>query len=235
MESPIPRPQKILFPGGQEGQSLAACLHPAPITAFVGGGGKTSTMLALGAELARRGLWVTVSTTTRMWPVRGPLPRRMRVAGVLDPRGKLGPVADPEALKRDCDILLLEADGSRGLPAKAPAAWEPVLTPNVGLVVAVQGLTAYEGPIKAVCHRPERVAALLGKDVEDWLTPKDGAALLTSPQGQRKDVGERRYQVVLNQADDPAKIRLGEQIAAQLPPKIPCILTCYDTKGAYKL
>lgn len=234
MRCPIRPLRGMWFPGGREAASLAQALEPAPITAFVGGGGKTSTLLALGAELAESGLWVTVSTTTRMWPVRGPLPRRMRVIGVPDVRGKLGPVADPEALQRDCDVLLLEADGSRGLPAKAPAEWEPVLTPNTGLVVAVQGLTAYNGPIEKVCHQPERVAALLGKGMQDWLTPEDGAALLTSPQGQRKDVGARRYQVVLNQADNPDKRRLGEAIAAQLPPEIPCMFTCYDTKGVYQ-
>lgn len=40
------------------------------------------------------------------------------------------------------DIVLIEADGSRRMPCKAPAAHEPVLLPQCDIVLAVAGVSA---------------------------------------------------------------------------------------------
>lgn len=209
--------------------TLAQILNPPRITAFVGAGGKTHTMLALAHELAEQGSRVIVTTTTHIMPVSEPLPENLRVVGSLRPDGRLGRMEDVDALAEQCNYLLIEADGSRCHPAKAPAGHEPVLTSGTELVVGVLGLTAIGGAIQAVCHRPELVAALLQKKEQDSLTAQDAAMLLLSQQGQRKDVGKRRYAVVLNQADDVEKRRTAAQIRALLG-EIPCVVTAYGEK-----
>lgn len=223
----LPRPMRILTPDGVCHPRLRPLLSPAPITALVGGGGKTSTMLALGRELCEAGEAVTVTTTTHIRPVPAPWPEGFSVVGVPVAEGKLGGVADPDSLWSPGEFLLIEADGSRGLPAKAPAPWEPVLTEQTGLVIALLGLTAVGQPIVKVCHRPERVCALLGISPDHRLTPADCARLIVSPEGLFKAVGNRRFAVVLNQADNDPLCRAGLEIARSLPADLPCVLTCY--------
>lgn len=223
----LPRPTCIYAPGGGRFSRLSQLLTPAPVTALVGGGGKTSTMLALAQELAEAGHPVTVTTTTHIRPVPKPWPDGLTVEGVPTGEGKLGPAPRPDSLAEQGRFLLIEADGSRGLPAKAPEAWEPALTEGTQLVIAVLGLTALERPISEVCHRPERVAELLGVSQTHRLTPEDCAALILSPQGLRKGVGSRAFAIVLNQADTPALRLAGACIAGLLPSELPCALTSY--------
>lgn len=50
------------------------------------------------------------------------------------------------ALAQSWDFVLVEADGSRRLPVKAPAVYEPVIPPGTDLVVGVIGLDALAVP-----------------------------------------------------------------------------------------
>ena len=209
-------PNRILLPDGRPMERISDIIHPAPITSFVGGGGKTSSMLALGTELAEQGNRVIMTTTTRILPFHQPLAANLSCIGERAENGKLGPVSNPDGLKQQCDVLLIEADGSKGLPMKAPAGHEPVLYERTDYVAAVYGLSALGKPLKEVCHRPERAAALLGRKPEDTVTGEDAAAILAHPEGQKKNVGERTYCVVLNQADDAERRKQAETIAAGL-------------------
>ncbi len=61
------------------------------------------------------------------------------------------------------DAVILEADGSRRLPFKAPADHEPVIPGSTTIVVPMVGMDALGRPLDATAvHRPERVAALTG-------------------------------------------------------------------------
>ena len=69
----------------------------------------------------------------------------------------------------------------------------------------------------AVCHRPERVCALLGAGAEHVLTPEDVALLLANPQGGRKGVGEAMaFRCVLNKADTPQRAAHASAVAGRL-------------------
>lgn len=217
----------IYLPTLQKISRLTDAIVPAPITAFVGGGGKTSSMLTMGTELAQCGKRTILTTTTRIYPFAEPLPDNLRCVGLPAPDGKLKGVEHPDALKRECDVLLIEADGSRGLPIKAPAAHEPVLTAQTGLVIAVLGLTGIGRPIAQVCHRPERVCEVLSMTPEQCLTPEAAAKLILHENGLRKDVHRRRFAVILNQADSRREKQAGVRIAACLPDAISCVLTTY--------
>ena len=87
-------------------------------------------------------------------------------------------------------------------------------------------------PLREVCFRLEQACALLGTAPETLLTPELLARLLASEQGGRKQVGSRRFSVVLNQADDPARIAAGEQTLALLRKKyeVQGVLTYFDER-----
>ena len=74
--------------------------------------------------------------------------------------------------RSDVDLVVVEADGSRRRPVKAPAPHEPALPPAVTLVVVMAGIDALAGPIRVVAHRPERVCALTGLAPQETLTPE---------------------------------------------------------------
>ena len=220
-------PNRILLPDGRLMERISDIIHPAPITSFVGGGGKTSSMLALGTELAEQGNRVIMTTTTRILPFHQPLAANLSCIGERAENGKLGPVSNPDGLKQQCDVLLIEADGSRGLPLKAPAAHEPVITTGTGLVIAVLGLTGMGKPIAEVCHRPELVCTLLELKPADRMTPEAAAQLILSRNGLRKQAEHRRFAVILNQADGKAEQQAGGRIMSLLPAEIPCVMTAY--------
>ncbi|MFS8544521.1 MAG: putative selenium-dependent hydroxylase accessory protein YqeC, partial [Limnochordales bacterium] len=83
----------------------------------------------------------------------------------VDDAGKLTGV-DPRVIGRwrdVADVVLVEADGSRGLPLKAPKEGEPAVPPDADVFIPVAGMTAIGRPLaEGAVHRPERVAALLG-------------------------------------------------------------------------
>lgn len=86
------------------------------------------------------------------------------------------------------DVVLVEADGSRQRPIKAPAAHEPVLPDGVDLVVPVAGLDALGHPLDSrIAHRPELIAAIHSAES---VTPALIAAVLASRIGGLKAVPE---------------------------------------------
>ena len=72
-----------------------------------------------------------------------------------------------------CDVLLVEADGSRQKSVKVPAEHEPVLFPASDLVIGVLGMNSVGQRILEAAHRPEDVAAFLNTSVEHRITEED--------------------------------------------------------------
>ena len=210
----------------------------AELVAFVGGGGKTSLMFALAAALPGR---VVITTTTRIFAAQMRHAAAVVYADDLSPLGRLleahgrvlvvGHVEGDKAhgvapdlpgrlLDRpDVDFVLVEADGSRMRPAKAPADHEPVIPPQTTLVVPVAGLDALEGPLDRVVHRPERVRAIAGAglDSDDRLTAGGLARLLAHPLGGLKGAPDTaRVVPVLNKVEGEARRTAAEETARQL-------------------
>jgi molybdenum cofactor cytidylyltransferase len=157
---------------------------PEPaVVAFVGGGGKTSLMVALAQALVAHGRSVIATTTTRIFREQLALapvslteseasPARLRqalarhgwclVVGRLDRIKAQGVAVDRPArwlAKPGVDVVLVEADGARMRPFKVPAGHEPVVPPATTLLVPVVGIDAVNSPINST-HRPEQVLAL---------------------------------------------------------------------------
>ena len=194
------------------------------IVSLVGGGGKTTLLYAMADHCARKGWRVLVTTTTHIRqpaacyaPDEAALSALWQaghyaVIGTPAENGKLT-LPPPQLLRRMAQVeaVFIEADGAKHYPCKLPAAHEPVILPESDIVLAVAGLSAVEKPLETVCFRLETACALLGAAPETLLTPELLARLLASEAGGRKQVGERQFYAVLNQADDAARRALGEE------------------------
>lgn len=191
-------------------------IRPGETVAFVGAGGKTTTLQRLVAEIRAAGQTVLTTSTVHMFELKGgaphvfvvePDPARLRadlpallaawghvrVAGERLRTDKIrGLEPDAVAALRGTpglDYLLVEADGARHRSLKAPAAHEPVLPPGVDRVLLVAGLDILGQPLSdATVHRPAEVAALTGLREGDPITLEAVAAVLTSPAGGLKDI-----------------------------------------------
>ena len=109
------------------------------ITSVIGGGGKTTLLSVLARELSASGASVALTTTTHFLPFEG-MPAlsgpgewnaaASPVACFASPteEGKLTvPACGIPALAKAADYVLVEADGSKRLPLKAHAEWEPAV------------------------------------------------------------------------------------------------------------
>ena len=122
------------------------------------------------------------------------------------------------AVLPEVDYLLIEADGSRERPFKAPAAHESVIPDWSTLVIPVVGLDALGQPLGVGCvHRPEIVAQLAGCLLGTPITPAMIAAIIGHPQGGCKNApANARIVPFLNKADMMSLAAAGRQIAEML-------------------
>ncbi len=79
-----------------------------------------------------------------------------------------------------CDYLLIEADGSRRLPLKAHASYEPVIDPVTARIICVLGASGFGKPIAKTVHRPDIFCRLCGADMDMPVTPEMAAAVLNA-------------------------------------------------------
>lgn len=198
------------------------------VISLVGGGGKTTLLYYLAECFARRGRRTVVMTTTKIgcpetWCADMPACRaqwregRYAVCGQME-GGKFRAPGEGflTALLAEADAVLIEADGARRLPCKAPAEHEPVILPQTDTVIAVMGLDALEGTVREKCLRTDKVQAILGCEEDHPLAPEDLAALLLSPQGSRKQVEGRDFYAVLNKCDTESHREAGRQVLKRL-------------------
>ena len=205
-------------------------IDPPQILTIIGSGGKTSLMYALAEEIQSRGQRVITTTTTKIFP---PKPeqspeviltdkpedlisraaealgkhRHITVAaGQLD-SGKLDSIK-PELVglllaHTGSDVVIAEADGSRGLPIKAPAIHEPVIPGLTDLVVPVVGLSGLGRPLdEETVFRSEIFSDFSGIPMGQAITADGIARALFHPNGMLRRVGPgMRVIPILNQAD----------------------------------
>ena len=146
------------------------------VTSVIGSGGKTSLLAALARELSGT---VVLTTTTHILPFAGvPLvtsanaddvratlagSRVICVGSQAEKNGKLvTPELGMDVLAALADHVLVEADGSRRLPLKAHAPWEPVIPACSERTVLVLGASGLDHPVREVVHRLGRFCELAG-------------------------------------------------------------------------
>jgi probable selenium-dependent hydroxylase accessory protein YqeC len=93
------------------------------------------------------------------------------------------------ALHTRKQLLIVEADGARGLRLKAPAAHEPVIPACADVVCVLASLTALGRPLdERIAYRADRVAALTRTMPGAIITAELLQALLLHPEGGRKGI-----------------------------------------------
>ena len=202
------------------------------IVSLVGGGGKTTLMFFMAKTCAKEGKKVLVSTTTHIFsPAREYYAATAAEAERLWAEGKFAVIGTPvpekgklkipprellDGLLAKADVAFLEADGSKRCPIKVPRDGEPVFVPQSDLVIAVMGLSAIGKPLHECCFGLAGAAELLDVAADHILTERDAAKILASERGSRKEIGGRKFCVVLNQCDDGPRRRSANEIAAWL-------------------
>ena len=203
------------------------------IVAIVGGGGKSSLLFALADGLPGR---VVLTTTTRIFAAQMNLADEvcsladarwqqrldefsaslLVVGGVEGERAVGVPAGLPAQMlaRPGVDWVVVEADGSRMRPVKAPASHEPVIPDDTSVLVCVVGIDALSAPIQKVAHRPERVSAVVGLPADETLSPETLAALLTSRRGGLKDAPPNaRVAVLINKVESAQQREAAREVA----------------------
>ena len=163
------------------------------IKAIVGSGGKTTLLKKLAEQYRSQGKTVFVTTTTHMFIEEDTLltddadtiiqalqEKGYVMAGI--PEGIKFRALSEETYGAVCahaDVVLVEADGSKGLPLKFPNATEPVIPDNAGEIIVVCGLNALGQKAKDVCHRLELVKSCLEIEEDTVITPSHIQKLIT--------------------------------------------------------
>lgn len=195
----------------------------AGITSFTGGGGKTTAIYCCARELAEEGAAVGVCTTTHMNApddsstlvlsadfLRSDV-KNGRTIVVADScvDGRLCGISDGafETLAACADSVLVEADGAKMFPLKAPRSFEPVIPAGTGRVVGVMGASAMGKTFAEACFHYE----LLGVAPDAVITPADMARIASTV--LRKGV-ECPFTLLINQADAASREDLEELASA---------------------
>lgn len=215
------------------------------LVSVVGAGGKTSLIDDLAGELVLSGQRVITTTTTKIFsPAQG----RVRLTGAPDqwpgqvsalvmpgeritfaasetPMGNGAKLAGltPEAVDRmwldgAAEYILVEADGSRNKPVKAPREHEPVIPAQSTVVIGLIGLSCLGRPVDgpSVFAAPELIA-LSGAEPGRLIDAALLADLICHENGLFKNApAQAQRVVVLNQADDEAIRQAAGELLAEL-------------------
>lgn len=136
-------------------------------------------------------------------------------AGILDPEtGKLSSPAEPlDQLAQRFNYVLAEADGSKRLPLKAHAAWEPVIPSGTANIVWIVGASGLGKPINEAVHRPELFCERCGCEPTDTATP-ERVAMVLNAELQALKLGTAH--VMLNQVDTLSDPTIADRFEAAL-------------------
>jgi molybdenum cofactor cytidylyltransferase len=239
---------------------------PGESVAFVGAGGKTSSIFSIARQT--RGP-VVVTTTTHLfdhqssmgdgrWPVNTihdfeVIKKEILRGGVHVLVGgsiwndRVGG-APPDVLlslrdfcKENNIPLLIEADGAKMLPVKAPAVHEPAIPTWVDVVVTCTGLSAIGEPLDAVhVHRPEVFSRITSTKLGSTLTIEMLASALNSPDGGLKNIPSGARRIALFNRADNALLQAGvNRVVPSLLDKYDAVVTAksigLDEKGFHFL
>ena len=165
---------------------LGIDLDKNSVISVVGGGGKTTTIFMLGEELKELGKKILITTSTAIFipdksiyndlftkevpkdfiPQAGTITYFSEEMDEFKLKTKKIELIE-EIIKREIfDFILIEADGSKGMPIKAPASHEPVVSRCTIITIGVIGLDSLGTEINDInVHRPEVLKKLINEDI----------------------------------------------------------------------
>lgn len=215
---------------------------PGECIAFTGAGGKTTALFTLARNINAPVLVTTtthfgldqlsmadkilqVDTSTDLNEVFENLNEGiLLLKGQSEENGKVSGIPEnklQELFRASRDLnftLLIEADGSRQLPMKAPASHEPVIPQFVDRVVVVAGLSGLGKPLNENwVHRTDRFTKISGLAYGELITQAALIDVLKNRKGGLKGIPQNaKRTVLLNQADDSNLQAQGNRIAVHL-------------------
>lgn len=210
------------------------------VLSFVGSGGKTTALFQLALQLLNQKKLILVTATTHLGTWQTSLADHHIIAddknelklpneGVVLVTGEVEkdrtkPIS-PSILNwlranrvTEETHLLIEADGSRQKPLKAPAEHEPPIPEFSDLVIHVSGMNGLGKPLtEEHVHRSEIFSQLSGLAIGETITAQMLFNYLTHPQGALKNIPPNAKRVaLLNQADTPELLAIGGRLADNL-------------------
>lgn len=210
----------------------------------VGGGGKTTVLFELGKELFDKGKKVIISTTTKIY-VPDSNDVSTMIMGDLDIRNNREHIADETKLTvlgtgiitspadfdkllgvssetldalfctGEADYVLVEADGAKGKPIKAPAEHEPCMPKGATLVLGVVGTDAVGETLREeVFHRADLFIGQKYYPPDSFIDTNMIKTLVSWDRGLFKNSSENARKIlILNKADDERRRNIAREIA----------------------
>ena len=113
------------------------------------------------------------------------------------------------------EFFIIEADGAKGRPIKAPSQHEPVVASATTDVVAVIGIDSVGLPlVEKNVFRSTLFSQLTGLKWDNLITKKEVLALINHPAGLYKDSpNSARRLLFLNKVNNSEKEQIAEEIA----------------------
>ncbi len=210
-------------------EALGINLDEVNIIAVLGGGGKTTTLRTLAMELKGLGLKVLNATSTGIYipefneydnvfigkiplefvPSNGSITYFAETNDGVKLRLKNIELINEIIDRNIFDIVLMEADGSKGFPIKAPAEHEPVVSKHTNITIGIIGLDCLGSPIdENHVHRPELLRKITKSDIIDIKVIVD---LARYKDGLFKNSKGKKI-LLLNKADDEERINAGREL-----------------------
>jgi len=240
---------------------VALRLHETPQIALVGSGGKTTWMIKLARAYRLKHDTVFLTTTTHLasWQlnfadhhqvitdptdlpadVRDLPPGIVLFTGAEIPGERVsgldaGLVRLVQELSHKGDLpLLIEADGSRQRPLKAPASYEPVIPDLIDGVIVMAGMRGLNQPLdEQHVHRPEIFSVLSGIPLGEKVSVHGLSRVLMDPNGGLKNIpDEARRIALLNQTEGPIKKSIAGSLAEMLLPTYDGVLLGETSPGS---
>lgn len=222
-------------------------LQTSRLISLCGGGGKTSLMFALARELIASGEKILLTTTTKIAASEGkgvwPLMMAKDASGVIaaacqmniakgsaiiavlkekEDRKKLVGFA-PEVIDElhetgFFDRILVEADGAKRRPLKAPSSNEPVIPSATDCLVMVVGLNGLGKPLNSDnVFRPHVWRELTGDLPEEPISPESLVKVVMHTRGLSKGTPLCACKVLyLNQVDTPERLEMARRVIEQI-------------------
>lgn len=209
---------------------------------IVGAGGKTSVLFCLAGELSAEGKNILVTTTTAIYYPQKEQYDQIIISeeesvDLFDNISRIGVTvfgrsvtsegkllgATPEFLnaiysKNTFDYIIIEGDGSKTRPIKAPAEYEPVIPSHTTKLLGIIGLDCIDKEVsREYVHRPDIFCSILGCKEGDIIDAETASRLITHEKGLFKGAPAfaEKY-LILNKADGKKEMQDACDIAQKL-------------------
>jgi len=211
------------------------------VISIVGSGGKTTLMYLIARELSHKGKRVITTTTTKILPPHPSQSPRLFMSDREDVllnktqelfqkekhltlaegfigqklKGLSPTLIDRIHEQKIADVILVEADGARHCPLKAPNETEPVIPSSTTLTLPVVGLDGIGKPnTEEYVFRPQYFFHLTGVKEGELITAESVSRVILHPEGLRRGTPNKaRVLPILNKGEIEGGLEVGIKLA----------------------